>query len=233
MSVQTSKVGYAPSGVKALPLRERPASRVLADSSACNSLELLATLIGGPRQIEAATSLLAKFESLAEITSASMGELTSVRGVGEAAAARIKAALQVGIRVQHDTPPRMQISSPANAAHILLPCFVGREQEYLFVLLLDTRNRLMCPPVEVYHGSLNTTLIRVGELFREAVIRNAQAIIMAHNHPSNDPSPSTDDLTTTRQAVEAGKLLDILLQDHLIFGGSRFVSLKEGGLIGL
>ena len=104
------------------------------------------------------------------------------------------------------------------------------DQEYLYVILLDTRNRLIGQPREVYHGSLNTSLIRVGEVFREAIKANAAGMIVVHNHPSGDPSPSPEDVAVTRTLVEAGKLLDIDLLDHLVIGRHRFVSLKERGL---
>jgi DNA repair protein RadC len=217
--------------VSALPVREQPTQRVLADSSSCSAVELLAALIGGPRQIETATALLAKFNSVAGIVSASTADIASVRGVGQTTAARLKAALQLGIRATHDLPEKTQVGSPADAATILRPCFIGKEQEHVYVLLLDTRNRVIGQPVLIYKGSLNTAMIRVGELFREAIRWNAAAIIMAHGHPSGDPSPSPDDVAVTRLVVEAGKLLDIPLHDHLILGaGSRFVSLKERGL---
>ena len=96
-------------------------------------------------------------------------------------------------------------------------------------MLLDTRNRVI-EIVEVYHGSVNSSQVRVGELFKPAVQRMAPAIIACHNHPSQDPTPSPDDVAVTRAMVQAGKLLDIALLDHLIIGGSRFVSLKERGL---
>jgi DNA repair protein RadC len=96
-------------------------------------------------------------------------------------------------------------------------------------MLLDTRNRLL-EIVDVYHGSVNSSQVRVGELFKQAVQRMASAIIVAHNHPSSDPTPSPDDVAVTRAIVQAGKLLEIDVLDHLIIGGSRFVSLKERGL---
>jgi DNA repair protein RadC len=104
------------------------------------------------------------------------------------------------------------------------------DQEYLYVIHLDTRNRVLGPPLEVYHGSLNTSLIRVGEVFREAVKVNAAGIIVVHNHPSGDPAPSPEDVAVTRALVEAGRLLDIDVLDHLVIGQHRFVSLKERGL---
>ena len=141
-----------------------------------------------------------------------------------------KAALELGLRSTSMPPEKFQINSPADAYHILNPCFVGKEQEYLFVLMMDTRSRVIGAPVEVYHGSLNMTAVRVGELFREAIRWNAASVVVAHNHPSGDPSPSPDDVAVTRLIVEAGKMLDISVQDHLVIGASRFVSMKERGL---
>jgi DNA repair protein RadC len=104
------------------------------------------------------------------------------------------------------------------------------EQEHLFVLNLDTRNRLIGEPFEVYHGSLNTSLVRVGELFRPAIRANAASILVAHNHPSGSVEPSPEDVAITKAFVQAGKLLDLCLLDHLIIGRGRFVSLKSRGL---
>ena len=103
------------------------------------------------------------------------------------------------------------------------------KQEHLRVLLLDTRNQLI-RITEVYQGSLNTSLIRVGEIFRDAVRENAAAVIVAHNHPSGDPSPSPEDVDVTRAMIDAGQLLDIEVLDHLVIGTGRFVSLKSKGL---
>jgi len=103
------------------------------------------------------------------------------------------------------------------------------EQEHLRTLLLDTKNRVLAKR-EIYVGSLNTSLIRVGELFRPAIHANCAAIIVVHNHPSGDPTPSPEDVAVTRQIVEAGKLLDIEVLDHLIIGWQRWISLKERGL---
>jgi DNA repair protein RadC len=104
------------------------------------------------------------------------------------------------------------------------------EQEHLFVMTLNTRNALLGEPVEVYHGSINTSLIRVAEIFRPALRANASSIIVAHSHPSGDPAPSPEDLAVTRAMVEAGNLLDIEVLDHLVIGANSFVSLKAKGL---
>ena len=103
------------------------------------------------------------------------------------------------------------------------------DQEHLRLILLDTRNRVLRTPT-LYIGSLNTSVVRVGELFRAAIRENAAAFIVAHNHPSGDPAPSPEDISVTRQLVQAGKLLDIAVLDHIIIGSGRFVSLKQRGL---
>jgi len=121
------------------------------------------------------------------------------------------------------------INSPADAAALVQYEMSLLEQEYLKVILLDTRNRVL-DIVEVYHGSVNSTQVRVGELFKPAIQRMAPAIVAVHNHPSGDPTPSPDDIAVTRGIVQAGKLLSIDLLDHLIIGQGRFVSMKERGL---
>ena len=124
---------------------------------------------------------------------------------------------------------RPAIHSPTDAADIL-QCFIGNlDHEELWVINLDTRNRVM-RLVELYKGSVNSSQVRVAEVFRQAVIDNSPAIIVAHNHPSGDPTPSPDDVAVTRGIVQAGKLLDIDVLDHLVIGQGRFVSLKERGL---
>lgn len=214
-----------------LPLFEQPTQRVLTDSAACSTAELLAALIGGPRPFDAAMTLLAKFDSAAGLLSADAAEIADVSGLGLVSAARLKAALALGCRALNDVPPRAPVTCPEDAAHLLRPSFMGKEQEYLYVLMLDVRQRQLRQPVEVYHGSLNAMTIRVGELFRDAIRWNAASIIVAHNHPSGDESPSPEDVSVTKLVVEAGKLLDVTVNDHLIFGaGNRFTSLKRRGL---
>lgn len=213
-----------------LPIRDRPAYRVMANGSACNTQELLAALIGGPRQMESAQTLLSHFGSLRHLARANATDLASVLGVGEVAASRLLAAVEISRRLLQPGDEVRSISSPADAAAILQPLLMHREQEYLYALLLDTRNRVMGDPREIYHGSLNTSLIRVGEVFRDAVKANAAAIVVAHNHPSTIPDPSPEDVAVTRALIEAGKLLDVEVLDHLVIGDPRWVSLKERGL---
>jgi DNA repair protein RadC len=199
------------------------------DSDACSLAELLAVIIGGSAQIEAAEWLLSKFGSIRKIAQAHVDEIARVPGIGNQTALRLKAALALGRKLLQPEDERPTIHSPGDAAQILMPILAHREQEYLLVMMLDTRNRLM-DICEVYHGSLNSSMIRVGEVFKPALQRNAAAVLIAHNHPSTDPSPSPEDVSVTRAIVEAGKLLDVSVIDHVICGLSKWVSLKEKGL---
>ena len=230
----TELVAYNPT-ISDIPWADRPRERLLQyGSAALSNAELLAIIlrVGGVGQnaIRLAESLLAQFEGLSGLAGAGVGELEQVRGVGAAKVAQIKAALELGRRLQITVPDsRPQVRSPGDAANLVMLEMSVLEQEHLRVLLLDTRNRVL-EISTVYQGSLNTSLIRVGELFRSAIRRNAAALIVAHNHPSGDPSPSAEDVAVTRQIVSAGKLLDVEVLDHLVIGRGRFVSLKERGL---
>ena len=219
-----------------MPSAERPRERLAREGAAVlNNAELLAILlrvgIAGENAVRLAERLLAQLQGLPGLHRAGYADLCALKGIGPAKAAQLQAAIELGRRIA-STPheERQAINSPADAANLLMYQMAALDQEYLFVILLDTRNRVLGRPLEVYHGSLNTSMIRVGELFREAIKVNAAALIVAHNHPSGDPSPSPEDVAVTRALVEAGKLLDIDVLDHLVIGRYRFVSLKERGL---
>jgi len=221
---------YKPTKLKTLPLRDQPAYRVTSNATACTLVELLAAVIGGAKQIEVAEDILARFGGdIRRIYKAHVAELALVRGVGQQTAVRIKAALALGLRLNEPSGERPMINSPADAAALVQDDMALLEQEYLKVMLLDTRNRLL-DIVEVYHGSVNSSQVRMAEIFKPAIQRMAPAIIAVHNHPSTDPTPSPDDITVTRAMVQSGKLLEITCLDHLVIGGSRYVSLKERGL---
>ncbi len=216
---------------KLLPLRERPVERVSARADVCTIVELLAAILGGPQPIETADALLAHFNGrLSDLRRAPANQIADIPGIGQQNAARIKAAVELGLRLTLSTEEnRPTIHSPADAAAMLQHEMSDLEQEHLRVILLDTRNRVI-DIVEIYQGSLNSAQVRVAELFKPAIQRMAAGIILAHNHPSGDPTPSPDDVAVTREVVLAGKLLDIEAVDHLIIGRGRFVSLKERGL---
>ncbi len=220
---------YNQSDLEILPPEERPECRVAKDPGVCTSLEILAAIVGGKHQLEIARALLRRFGSLDRLYKAHVDQIASVKGIGPQTAARIKAALWSGLHVMavKDTPP--SIHTPSDAAD-LVRCEIGLlEQEELWVILLDQRNRVI-DIIHLYKGSLNSSQVRVGEVFKAAITRSAAATIVVHNHPSGDPTPSPDDVAVTRAIVQAGKLLDIDVLDHVIVAGPRFVSLKERGL---
>ncbi len=219
-----------------LEASDRPRERLAtAGARALSSAELLAILLRvgtkGENAVHMAQRLLKEWGGLPGLHRMSHADLCRVKGIGKAKAAQLMAAIELGRRIAAEHPDeRATISSPADAANLLMYQMSALEQEYLYVILLDTRNRLLGNPLEIYHGSLNTSLIRTGEVFREAVKVNAAGLIVAHNHPSGDPSPSPEDVAVTRTLVEAGRLLDVEVLDHLVIGRQRFVSLKERGL---
>lgn len=214
---------------------DRPRERLLqVGERALSTTELLAIIlrtgVGGENVVRLAERFLAQFGGLSGLAVASLTELQQVKGIGVAKAVETKAALELGRRLLASSPQQKpQVSSPADAANLLMSEMSLLEQEHLRLILLDTRNRVLSTPT-IYVGSLNTSVIRVGELFRHAIRENAAAVIVAHNHPSGDPSPSPEDIKVTRQIVQAGKILDIEVLDHLVIGRQRYCSLKERSL---
>jgi DNA repair protein RadC len=224
-----------PTMIKDLPAQERPRERLArVGEGALSTAELLAIIlrvgVGGESALAMARRLLSTYDGLPGLARASFAELRAERGLGNAKTAQLKAALELGRRMLLATPEdRLVVRSPSDVAQLLMAEMAHLEQESFRVLYLDTRNRLLGSET-VYVGSLNASHIRVAEVFRDAVKRNCAAIIVAHNHPSGDPSPSPEDVEVTRQLTAAGNLLSIEVLDHLIIGQQRFVSLRERGL---
>jgi DNA repair protein RadC len=222
------------STIKDMPSGDRPRERLaMAGASALSNAELLAIILrvgsGGENVLNLAQRLL-NVHGLAGLARKPIAELSREKGLGTTKIVQIKAAFELGRRLLASAPDeRPQIRTPGDAANILMADMALLEQEQLRVMLLDTRNRILATPT-VYAGGLNTTLVRVSEIFREAIRHNSAAMIVAHNHPSGDPSPSPEDVAVTREIIQAGRLLDIEVLDHLIIGQQRFVSLKERGL---
>ena len=214
---------------------ERPRERLAKlGPQALSSAELLAILlrvgVTGENAVQVGQRLLQTFGGLAGLHRATFDEVRAQHGIGEAKAAQIKAAIELGRRLTLEAPDeRPAINSPAEAAAMVQYEMSGLEQEHLRVILLDTRNRVL-DIVEIYRGSVNSSQVHIGEVFKPAIRRNAPAIIVIHNHPSGDPTPSPDDVAVTRAILQAGKLLDIDVLDHMVIGQGRWVSLKERGL---
>ncbi len=218
--------------LKSLPEGERPRERLIAAGpGALSTAELVAILLGtglpGEMVTDLARNLLVEFGGLHGLARMSVADLRRRKGLGEAKATQLKAALELARRLSVEHPDeRFQIKSPSDVASLLQLEMSTLEQEELRVVLLDTKNRVLSVR-RVYVGSANATALRVGELFKEAIRQNATALVVVHNHPSGDPTPSSEDLQMTRAIREAGKLLDVEVLDHVVIGQSRFVSLKE------
>jgi DNA repair protein RadC len=221
--------------IKDLALNDRPRERLAeVGPQALSNAELLAILlrvgVSGENAVQVGQRLLLKFGGLIGLHRASFQEVCRQRGVGVAKASQIKAAIELGRRMISETPDeKPAIHSPGDAAALIQYEMAALMQEQLWVLLLDTRNRIMSIE-KIYSGSLNSSMVRVGELFKAAIQQSSASIIVAHNHPSGDPSPSPEDIALTKAIVQAGKLLDIEVLDHLIIGQGRFLSLKEKSL---
>jgi DNA repair protein RadC len=198
---------------------------------------LLRTGTTGLNVVELAESLLLQYGSLSALARASAAELQEIRGIGKEKAKILKAALEIGRRlVQENIGERPRIASPAEAAAVLRERARSLDREVFWVLLLDIKNRLIAPPAEVSKGTLNSSLIHPREIFKPAIQYSAAAVILAHNHPSGDPSPSAQDVRITKKLMEAGRTMEINVLDHIIIGrktregADDFLSLRESGL---
>ena len=222
--------------IQDLDQNERPRERLAEyGPSALSEAELLAIIlrvgVPGERAVMVGNRLLKSFNGLLGLHKASYEEVCQQHGLGKAKAAQIKAAIEIGNRLAKQgiaEDQKTAFHSPEEVAQYVQYEMAALDQEQLRVILLDTRNRLQ-KVIHLYTGSLNSSTVRIGELFKDAIRHNAASIILVHNHPSGDPSPSPEDINLTKAAVQAGKLLDIEVLDHIVIGrgDGRFVSLKK------
>ena len=225
----------APRAVREMPVGERPRERLAArGAGGLTTAELIALLWGsGARGIgvmDLAEEALAQHDGLTGLARATDLELEAIPGIGVAKASQLVAAFELGRRLMADWPStRWTIRGPHDVADRLILQMGRLEREELRVVLLDTKNHVL-RVATVYQGNVSSSLVRVGELFRDAVRLNAAGVILVHNHPSGDPTPSPDDLHLTAEALAAGRLLDIQLLDHLVIGHDAYVSLRDRGV---
>lgn len=215
-----------------LPEDERPRERLAAHGAATLSdSELLAILLGSGTRKKNAVSLARELlhDGLRAISQRELSHFLQTDGVGEAKAARIAAAFELGRRTARvEDEPRDAIRDPSTVARSLLARYSHHVQERLGAVFLDSKNRILRER-EIYVGTLNSATVSTRDILRHALADHAAAIILFHNHPSGDPAPSAEDLLFTRKMVEAGKLMSIEVLDHLILGAGRYVSLRERG----
>jgi DNA repair protein RadC len=222
--------------IRDLPAEERPRERLAKyGAEALATSELLAILLRVGTAKESALSLgnrlLSTFGSLRGIERATPDEMGRIPGIGLAKACQLKAAFELGKRIAASTDDvQPAIRGPEDAANLVMEGLRYESKEHFQAILLNTRNRVVAiRPVSM--GSLQQSIVHAREVFREAISNSAAAMIVVHNHPSGDPSPSEEDLAITRRLVEAGQLLGIPILDHLIIGAGKFISLKERGAL--
>ena len=220
--------------IREMPTDERPRERLRSRGpEALSNAELLAILLRtgsrGENVVALATRLLSRFEGVNALGRASFAELCAEKHVGPAKAAQVIAALALGQRIMSAQPPRASVRSPEDVFALVGADMALLEQEHLKVILLNTRNQVMSVR-QVNRGNVHSAVVRVAEVFRDAIRENAPNIILVHNHPSGDPSPSPDDAALTKQVEEAGRLLGIDVLDHVVIGRSGPASLRELGL---
>jgi DNA repair protein RadC len=197
--------------------------------------ELLAIQLGSGRRgtdaVQVARELLAAYGSLADIAGCEVLELARQRGIGRAKAARLAAAFELTRRLRARTPGvRTALGSPAEVYAAFGPLMEDLKREVFRVALLDAQNGLL-RDVIISEGTLSASLVHPREVFKPAILESAASVILLHNHPSGDPTPSREDIRLTRQLVECAQLLDLRIHDHVVIGRGRFISLAERGMI--
>jgi len=233
--VQSADTQYRALTVREMPTDERPRERLERyGAGALQTAELLAILLRtglpGENVVDLSMRLLRDFGGLAGLVAADLNDLRQAHGLGLAKAAQLKAALEIANRLAALGPEqRPQITQPGDVARLLMLEMAYLAQEQLRVICLDTKNHVIAQQV-VYQGTINSSAVRAAEVFRPAITRACLSIVVVHNHPSGDPTPSPEDIRTTEQLRKAGQLLDIELLDHIIIGRHQFISLKERGL---
>jgi len=221
--------------IREIPAAERPRERLaLRGAGGLATSELVAIIWGtggrGRSAVEIAEEALSRHDGLTGLARATDVELEAIPGVGVVRAAQLSAAFELGRRLLADWPSgRWTVRAPRDVAERLVLQMGRLEREELRVVILNTKNTVL-RVATVYQGNVASSLVRVGELFRDAVRLNASGIIMVHNHPSGDPTPSPDDLHLTAEALAAGRLLDIQVLDHLVIGHDAWVSLRDRGI---
>ncbi len=220
--------------IRDLPNTDRPRERLLSQGAAAlSNAELLAVILRtGTAQenvLHLAERILAHYEGLVGLAQAIPADLIHIHGLGSAKIAQICAALELGKRLGAQPTAQRKVINQAADAVPLVHDMGYLTQEQVRVILLDINRRVQTIST-VYIGTLNASVIRSSEIFREAVVRNSPALILVHNHPSGDPAPSPEDIEITRVLIDAGKLLDIQVVDHIIIGQQNWLSLKDMGL---
>jgi len=218
--------------IKDLPAEQRPREKLLSNGvEALNDAELLAIIVGkgtmNKTAIDLSYNILSEFGSLSNLASAGVSELIKIKGIGYAKACQIKAAFELSKRIRSKSIlENPQISSAMDVYNLMKDKFFQAKKEYFYILLLDIKNRLI-KEIKVSEGILTASLVHPREVFNPAIKESAASIILIHNHPSEDPKPSREDIEITNQIKQAGNILGIKVLDHIIIGGRNYFSFAE------
>jgi DNA repair protein RadC len=218
------------------PEDDRPRERLYASGpAALADVELLALQLGsgtrGRTAIDVARDALATYGSLAELASREVAELAGVRGIGPVKAARLAAAFEMTRRLRARTPgQRLILSGPEEVYEAFGPLMEDLKREVFRIALLDAQNGLLRDRI-VSEGTLSASLVHPREVFKPAILESAASVILIHNHPSGDPTPSREDVRLTRQLADCARMLDLRIHDHVIVGRGRFVSFARHGIL--
>jgi DNA repair protein RadC len=223
--------------IRDIPRAERPRERMQSlGADKLSAQELLAIIMGRGIRGESVTitvqRLLDRFKDLNSIASATIEELSSIRGIGPAKACQIKAAFELANRWDKTSAivEKQMVKTPEDAYLILKGKFRGKKKESFWAILLDTRNHVI-KSAEISIGSLDSSIVHPRELFKEAISSSSSSMIVAHNHPSGNPEASQEDISLTKRLIQAGKIVGIDVVDHLVIGDGKFISMKREDLI--
>jgi len=218
-----------------LPKEERPRERLVKfGEQALSAQELLQLILGrgvaGESVVVTAQKLLAQFGSLQKLAEASIEELSSIKGIGLAKAAQIKATFEISRRLSTQAPTykSKELTDPEKVYRLIKSKLKDYHKEHFYIIVLNSRGHSIA---EVSVGSLNASVVHPREVFAEAIRNKAASVVFVHNHPSGDPEPSEDDLLLTKKLVESGKILGIEVFDHIIVVKDGFFSFKNKGII--
>ncbi len=220
--------------IRDVHIADRPRERLIRQGAeSLSNQELIAILLRtGTKQesvLVLANRILSSFDKIQDLKDATIEEMMLVKGVGKAKAVQLLAAAEIGKRMyRKHSEGRYTIRSPEDAAAYLMTDMASLNQEHFVVLFLNVKNEVLHKQT-IFIGSLNSSIVHPREIFREAVKRSAASIIVAHNHPSGNPSPSPEDIEVTKRLIEAGSIMGIEVLDHVIIGDHQFLSLKEKG----
>lgn len=222
--------------IRDVHLADRPRERLIREGAgSLSNQELMAILLRTGTRSESvlvlANRVLSTVDRLQDLIGMTVEEMTEIKGIGEAKAVHILAAAELGKRLYRTSPQdRYKIRSPEDAANYLMTDMSSLNQEHFVVLFLNVKNEVLHKQT-IFIGSLNSSIVHPREVFREAFKRSAASMIISHNHPSGDTTPSREDIEVTKRLMEAGSIMGIDVLDHIIIGDQKFISLKDKGYI--